>query len=58
MYEKKALSYLSEGLGLCVSKEYMDILCAILRHNGMEEEAAELERLAPKEHYLPVGQKA
>lgn len=58
VYEKKALSYLSEGLGLCVSKEYMDILCAILRHNGMEEEAAELERLAPKEHYLPVGQKA
>ena len=54
-YERCATAYLKQGLGLCPSKKYLDILCTLLRQKGMEQKAEKLERLAPKEHYGKLG---
>lgn len=54
-YEKDARAYLRDGLALCPSKEYLAILCEILRHKGEEETARRLVELAPEAHFRPLA---
>ncbi|MGI6736873.1 MAG: LicD family protein [Anaerovoracaceae bacterium] len=54
-YEKRTLYYLKKGLGLCVSREYFEILCDLFRYEGREELIEKLTALIPPEHYQPIG---
>ena len=53
-YEELALNYLEHGLGLCPSKEHLDILCQILERKERGSQARALRQLAPKAHYEPL----
>lgn len=53
-YRTDAMKYLKRGLCLCPSKEYLDLLCKILRHEGEADVAEKLAELAPKSHYDPI----
>ena len=47
--------YLKKNIGMCASKEILDIECELLEYNGEKKIAEELIRLVPKEHYAPLG---
>lgn len=54
-YDQKTKMYLKKNIGMCASKEILDIECELLEYNGEKKIAEELIRLAPKEHYAPLG---
>ena len=54
-YRLAANRYLAKGMALCPSKEYLDLLCKLLRHDGENAKADKLETLAPIAHYRPLG---
>ena len=54
-YDQKTKMYLKKNIGMCASKEILDIECELLEYNGEKKIAEELIRLVPKEHYAPLG---
>ena len=53
-YDRLARAYLRKDLGLCPCKEHMDVLCELWVHEGYDDLAKELKRLAPDKHYSPL----
>lgn len=52
--EKETLFYLRRNLGLCVSKEYFEIICELLKYHKKEYLVQKLEALIPPEHMTPI----
>lgn len=53
-HEKKTKYYLNNNLGLCVSKEILDLQCELLENRGETEVVRQLKSLVPKEHMAPL----
>lgn len=53
-YDKEMHRYLELGMGLCPSKELMDIECELLQIRGEKRLADKLVALTPEEHYQPI----
>ena len=54
-YDKEMHKFLELGMGLCPSKELMDIECELLAARGDKAIADKLLALTPVEHYQPVS---
>lgn len=56
-YDKEAHRFLNWDMGLCPSREIMEIECSLLENRGEQENARRLRDLTPEEHYTnPLGE--